>query len=336
MKRLSDCCRGLRRRGRPARGSVVAATMHYRLEHRRPIDTAIAQLRFSPDGERLALLTGDKKNSVQLLQCSDLAPLGAPRFLRHDLAFAGDGALFVAGKTIQRHELAEAGVGKATLSIDGDKKGLTQIAASPDGRWLALHKHLDDLELWYLGDAQPTRRASVRASVLVELGFRPDSGQLWFTSRVSSPLQLQTIDLDPAGSDLRPTPIRPLPGVFVYSPVRAAPGGLVAVSDQHADLVLLEWGAAEPRPLGLRALWGDRFPEDLAVSPDGSHVAVTARDSDTHLRVSAAALAGDAEPFTFRWEGRTTSTAVALTAGGARLAVARRTSPSTLYMFLKT
>ncbi|MBZ5709166.1 WD40 repeat domain-containing protein [Nannocystis pusilla] len=310
--------------------------MTYRLERELPTDTAIAQLRFDAAGERLALVTSDKKDSVRLLRSRDLAPLPAPRFIRHDLAFTDDGSLIVAGKTVQRYTLGEAGPGKPALSIEGDKKGLTRLAVSPDGRWLATHKHLDALELWYVGDPEPTRRATVRASALVDLGFRPDGAQLWFTSRVSRPLLLQTIDLDPAGSNLQPTAERPLPAVFVYSPVRVAPRGLIAVSDEFNDLVLLEWGGFAARPLGRRGLWGERFPEDLAVAPDGSHVAVTGRDADSRLRVTAAALSGDGEPFTFRWDGRATSTAVALSPGGARLAVAARTAPSTLYMFART
>jgi hypothetical protein len=310
--------------------------MTYRLERELATDTAIGQLRFSPDGERLALLTGDKNNSVRLLRTADLAPAPAPRFIRNDLDFAADRALIVAGKTVHRHELGEAGPGKPTLAIEGEKKGLTRIAAAPDGRWLALHKHLDVLELWYLGDPQPTRRATVRASALVDLGFRPDSAQLWFTSRVSRPVFLQTIDLDPQGWNLQPTPQQPLPTVFVYSPVRVVPPGLLAVSDELGDLVLLEWGAFAARPLGLRALWGERLPEDLAVAPDGSHVAVVARDPDNRLRLRVAALAGDREPYTFRPESPASGLAVALTAGGARLAVATRAAPSVLYMFVRT
>ncbi|PCC72391.1 WD40 repeat domain-containing protein [Nannocystis exedens] len=311
-------------------------TLSYRLERELATDTAIGQLRFSPDGERLALLTSDKNNSVRLLRAADLAPVPAPRFIRNDLDFAGDGALFVAGKAVHRHELGEAGPGKATLTIEGEKKGLTRIAAAPDGRWLALHKHLDALEVWYVGDPTPTRRATVRASALVDLGFRPDSAQLWFTTRVSRPLLLQTIDLDPTRSNLQPTPQQPLPAVFVYSPVRVAPSGLVAVSDELGDLVRLEWGTWAPRPLGLRALWGERLPEELVVAPDGSHVAAVARDADDRLRVRAAALAGDGEPFTFRPEAPASGLALALTAGGARLAVAARTAASTLYLFART
>ncbi|MFZ6180428.1 WD40 repeat domain-containing protein [Nannocystis pusilla] len=311
-------------------------TLSYRLERELATDTAIGQLQFSPDGERLALLTSDKNNSVRLLRSQDLAPVPAPRFIRNDLAFAGDGALFVAGKTVHRHELGEAGPGKPTLAIEGEKKGLTRIAAAPDGRWLALHKYLDVLELWYVGDPNPTKRATVRASALVDLGFRPDSAQLWFTSRVSSPLFLQTIDLEPGGGNLQPTPPQPLPSVFVYSPVRAAPRGLVAISDDLGDVVLLEWGTWAARPLGLRALWGERLPEELVVAGDGSHVAAVARDPDNRLRLRAAALDGDGEPFTFRPEGSATGLAVALTTDGARLAVATRAAASKLYMFART
>ncbi|MDC0670799.1 WD40 repeat domain-containing protein [Nannocystis radixulma] len=310
--------------------------MTYRLERELPTDTAIGQLQFSRDGERLALLTSDKNNSVRLLRSQDLAPVPAPRFIRNDLAFAGDGALFVAGKTVHRHELGETGPGKPTLAIEGEKKGLTRIAATLDGRWLALHKHLDVLELWHVGDPNPTKRATVRTSSLVDLGFRPDSAQLWFTSRVSSPLFLQTIDLEPGGWNLLPTPPQPLPSVFVYSPVRAAPRGLVAVSDALDDLVLLEWGTWAPRPLGLRALWGERLPEELVVAADGSHVATGARDADNRLRVRAAALNGDGEPFTFRPEAPATGLALALTADGARLAVATRNTTSALYLFHRT
>ncbi|WAS92437.1 hypothetical protein [Nannocystis punicea] len=163
-----------------------------------------------------------------------------------------------------------------------------------------------------------------------------DSAQLWFTSRVSGPLFLQTIDLDPQGWNLQPTPQQPLPAVFVYSPVRTAPRGLIAVSDALGDLVLLEWGVWSPRPLGLRALWGERLPEELVVASDCSHVAVVARDPDNRLRLRAAALAGDGEPFSFRPESPASGLAVALTADGARLAVATRTAPSVLYMFVRT
>ncbi len=128
----------------------------------------------------------------------------APRFIRNDLAFSRRRRLFVAGKTVHRHELGETGPGKPSPGDRGaQKKGLTRIAATLDGRWLALHKHLDVLELWHVGDPNPTKRATVRTSSLVDLGFRPDSAQLG--SPAASPAAVLADDrpragrLEPAG-----------------------------------------------------------------------------------------------------------------------------------------
>ncbi|MBK6532493.1 MAG: WD40 repeat domain-containing protein [Deltaproteobacteria bacterium] len=263
--------------------------MKYLIEQTLPIQEITNALAFSPDGAQLALATRDKKASNLLYQLSDWSPRPAPRFVRRDLKFGADGTLVVAGVSVERFALTAPKLGKSPFSIPGHARGLTRVEVSPDGRWLAVHKYLEQLELWFLGVSPPEQRLSVPVSLHGSFFFSADSARLFYTAhgyRAGRPVDaLHQVTLDPGGGSHPPSE-GPMPeGLSVHDIVHATPHGLVAITFPDQDVVIYDWATLRPRRLGLRALEGQGLRSGFAVSSDGTHlVAQTFRDRDEGTR----------------------------------------------------
>lgn len=263
--------------------------MTYLLEQALPLREVTNALAFSPDGERLGIATRDKQTSNLLYRVGDWSPLPAPRFARYDLRFGADGALVVAGVRVERFAPAATKPGKSTFAVPGHPKGLTRAALSPDGRWLAVHKYLDALELWFVGGAPAERRLSVPTSSAQLFFFAADSARFFFTSHgyeSGRPVDaLHEVALAPDGR-CEPPVVRPMPeGLSAHDAVHASPLGLVALTFPEQDAVVYEWGSLRPRRLGLRALEGQGLRASFALSSDGTHLVVqTWRDLDDRTR----------------------------------------------------
>lgn len=263
--------------------------MQYRLERTLPIQEITNALAFSPDGAQLALATRDKKASNLLYQLSDWSPRPAPRFVRRDLKFGADGTLVVAGVSVERFALTAPKLAKSQFSIPGHARAVTRVEISPDGRWLAVDKYLEPLELWFLGASSPEQRLSVPVSVHRSFFFSPDSARFFYTAhghRAGCPFEaLHQVALDPGGESQNPTE-GPMPeGLSIHDVVGATPHGLLAITFPDQDAVIYDWASLRPRRLGLRALDGQGPCRAFAVSSDGTHlVAQTFRDRDEGTR----------------------------------------------------
>lgn len=250
--------------------------MNYLPEQTFPLRETTNALAFSPDGARLALATRDKQAHNLIYQVSDWSPLPAPRFARYDLRFGDDGALYVAGVSVERFTPSATKLGKSAFSVPGHPKGITRVAVSPDGRWLAVHKYLDRLELWFLGVSPPAQRLSIWTGSAQLFFFSADSARFFYTSsetRAGRTVDaLHQIALHADGHSHAPTE-GPMPeGLSVHDVVRATPHGLVALAFPVRDVVVYDWDALRPRRLGVRALQGERVLAGFAVSSDATHL----------------------------------------------------------------
>lgn len=246
--------------------------MPYTLERTLPLASYPYALAFSPDGSLLALATGDKAASVQLVRLHDGASLPAPRFMRRDLAFAPDGSLFVAGTSVQRFDVGGPKVSAARCAIPGHPKGLTRIALSPNGLWALVSRYLEDRTLWHLGGAAPSLRWSIRALRAERAAFGHDSATLWAVStdyrggrRWDELLRVRLTD-DGAVADPETLPMPE--GLSAFDQLLTTAHGLYALSLETPPLRRLDPATLAPDPVGIDALGAQR---DIAtVSPDGA------------------------------------------------------------------
>lgn len=252
--------------------------MNYLPEQTLPLREITNAFAFSPDGARLALATRDKTAHNLLYRVGDWSPLPAPRFARYDLRFCADGALVVAGVSVERFAPTATKLGKSAFSVPGHPRGLTRVEVSPDGRWLAVHKYLDRLELWFVGASPPEQRFSVWTGSAQLFFFSADSARFFHSSHEyragRSVDALHQIALHADGRSLGPTD-GPMPaGLSAHNVVRATPHGLVALAFPERDVVVYDWDALQPRRLEVRALQGDVTVAGFAVSSDGTHAVV--------------------------------------------------------------
>ncbi|MEZ4394187.1 MAG: WD40 repeat domain-containing protein [Polyangiales bacterium] len=247
--------------------------MDYRLERTLPFGDLINAIAFSPDGAHLAVATRDKAANNHIFQLRDWSPRRAPRSQRRTLAFDGAGALYAAGVSVERFDLASPRPDKATLKIPGHKRGITDVVVSPDGRWVAVHKYLETLEVWYVGGGDPTQLGSFSAISIKQYFFRADSAVFCFTdSRYRAGRSVDTLHQLPLlDGAVSPLVDGPLPeGLSTYDPVFSSPLGLAAITFGEHDLTLYDWDSLTPRRLGVEAVQRSVMRASLALSPDGA------------------------------------------------------------------
>ena len=258
--------------------SIPREVMTYLPEHSIPLLAITNALAFSPDGALLALATRDKHAHNLMYRVGDWSPQPAPRFARYDLRFGTDGALVVAGVGVERFIPNPTKLAKSAFSIPGHPKGITRLEVSPDGRWIAVHKYLDRLELWFVGVSPPEQRCSVWTGSAQLFFFAADSARFFHSSHGyeagRSVDALHQIALHADGRTQGPTD-GPLPdGLSAHNVVCATPHGLVTLGFPERDVVVCDWDALRPRRLGVRSLEGAAAVAGFAVSSDGCHVVV--------------------------------------------------------------
>lgn len=252
--------------------------MNHHLERTIPLDGVVNDLAVSPDGALLAIATQDKKVSTLVVRLDDGSRLPAPRSVRRSLAFDADGALVAAGARVERFVLTAPKPAKSTYAIPGHARGITGVALSPDGRWVAVSKYLEPLELWFVGGAAPERVHAFSGRSVERCFFRGDgAGFDFFTHGYvegRSVHAMHRVAIDPRGGSGAPTQ-DPMPeGLSVHDAVRATPHGLAALPLDARDVVLYDWTSMRPRPLGVLAPEEHPSRGGLAVSPDGGHLVV--------------------------------------------------------------
>jgi hypothetical protein len=246
--------------------------MRYALERSLAIHEITNALAFSPDGALLAVATRDKHASNLLVRLDDGALLPAPRFVRRDLAFAPDGALFLAGVSVNRFEVGGPKASRALLKIPGHPTGLTRISLSPNGLWALVTRYLEDVTLWHLGGAAPSARWTTRAVSTERAFFGHDSASLWAMSHDYREGRrwdtLQRVRLRDDGT-VEGTETRPLPEwISPWEQVLTTPHGLYAVSLEAPALRRLDAETLAPDEDGIDALGGRR--DTFVMAPDGA------------------------------------------------------------------
>jgi hypothetical protein len=246
--------------------------MRYAVERSLAIHEITNALAFSPDGALLAVATRDKHASNLLVRLDDGALLPAPRFVRRDLAFAPDGALFVAGVSVNRFEVGGPKASRALLKIPGHPTGLTRISLSPNGLWALVTRYFEDIVLWHLGGAAPSARWKIRVVGTERVVFGHDSASLWAfvhehrEGGVWDMLQRVRLRDDGAveGPDTLPLPA----GLSPWDQVLTTPHALYAVSLKEPVLRRLDAATLAPVGDGIDALGGRR--DTFVMAPDGA------------------------------------------------------------------
>ncbi len=246
--------------------------MRYAHERSLAIHEITNALAFSPDGALLAVATRDKHANNLLVRLDDGALLPAPRFVRRDLAFGPDGALFLAGVSVQRFEVGGPKASRALLSIPGHPKGLTRISLSPNGLWALVTRYLEDVTLWHLGGAAPSARWTTRAVSTERAVFGHDSASLWaFAQEYREGRRWDTLQRVRLGDDgaVEGPDTLPLPeGLSPWDQVLTTPHGLYAVSLEAPELRRLDAETLAPVGDGIDTLGGRR--DTFAMAPDGA------------------------------------------------------------------
>ncbi|MFO0628106.1 MAG: hypothetical protein U0325_21200 [Polyangiales bacterium] len=259
-------------RGRRAREG--APVVRYTLERTLPITEVTHALAFSPDGALLVVATRAAQSSTLLVRLDDGTARPAPRAVRRDAVFGPDGALYLAGVSVQALDPGGAKAPRARLSLPGHPKGLTRIALSPNGRWIVVTRYLDDVTLWHLGGEAPALRWTTRATSCHRTAFAPDSATLWcVTHTYRDGGRVDTLDrlrLTDDGAVEGPETLPRPAGLSSHDPIFTTPGGLVAASCDTPWLSRLDADTLAPVALDAPGLPPHVQRDSFAGSPDGA------------------------------------------------------------------
>ncbi len=259
----------------------------YALERTLQLTEITNALAFSPDGVTLAVATRAKTGSTSLVNLADGSLGAAPRFVRHDLAFARDGALVVAGTKVERYAVGGAKLARASWSVPGHPRGITRVALSPDGRWVAVLAHLEALTLWRVDGATPMRTWSMPTHGAGRFFFTPDGGRLQVAvaAFVAGHTAYELHDLrldDGAAPTVTKTPLHE--GLHPLDPMHATPHGLAALPLGAHAVSVFPWAGGTPRTVALDTLRGVGLRMTTALAPDGDHLVVQSYRDDAHTR----------------------------------------------------
>jgi WD40 repeat protein len=143
----------------------------------------VAALTFRPDGLQLA--SSDLDGAVKLWDLgrrSDVRPLARFRGLAGGLVFAPGGRLLAVAPQQMRPPPDTTSEVRVFDVLTGQEvrrlPGGTDVAISPDGRWLAAGGREEGVTLWDLRTGQEVRTLGGRKHQCRRLAFSPDSGRL--------------------------------------------------------------------------------------------------------------------------------------------------------------
>lgn len=263
--RCGDCLRGC--------FSARTIAMEYELEKTLPLQEIVNDMKFSLDGSLLAIATRNKEQSNLFYHLSDWSLRPAPRSVRYRLVFGPEDTVLVAGLSVQRFKLHPSKLAKHSFSIPGHKKGVTTIALSSDGRWLMVHRYLEELELWFVGGEAPVRCYSRGWYWIEHCFFRADS--LGFCFSTSEPIAGKTVEkfhqvpLTPEGIVGAELEGPMLEGLSPRSHIASTVHGLLAMPEEN-ELVIYDWANFAPRVVKLPELPGRFGRFDFTASSDGA------------------------------------------------------------------
>jgi WD40 repeat protein len=229
-------------------------------------------LAFSPDGRRLALGTG-RANAVD-------PPL----------------------------RVWEADSGREVFTRKGHKDGVSAVAFSADGRWLASGGSDGTAKLWDAKSGQEQRTLEGHTGPVFGVEFHPDNGRL-ATASGDGTVRVWGVDGKPL--------LTLAGGGPVYSVAYSPDGKLLAAGLDNGTVMLWDAAGKEAFTIRGRTGWGGTAVTGLSFSPDGKRLA--SAGSDEAARVWDATTPQEVRTFPLPLAWMST----AALSGGGRLAERR-------------
>jgi Tol biopolymer transport system component len=269
---------------------------------------AVRQI-WTPDGKGLVFLS-DRRKPGQVLDLWYLAVAngkaqGRPELVKTDFGdvpvmapITRDGALFYTQNTDMREVLSvevdpATGKGVGTVTISGQGAGPAgQGIYSPDGHWLAYHRHSTPVEVLHNLDTGEEKIVPAGLIAATEQAWFPDGRSLLVNGRRSAndPLGLHRVDAATGAATLLKR--GPVGAVFVFSP----DGKTVYYSqrlpgEDQTRVMAWEIETGKERELMRGDGFGPTHWIALAVSPDGKQLATARVDGHEHV-IETQLLAG--------------------------------------------
>lgn len=233
-------------------------------------------LAFSPDGRRIAYISGISDNSLRLWDTSTGELRG--NFEGHrssilSLAFSPDGTRLASASDDETVKVWDVASGKVVTTLIGNLSIATSVAFSPDGMQLASGSEEGTVILWDVDTSQKVATLGGHLSSITSVAFSPDG------SRLASGSDDGTVKLwDPAtGKE-----VATLEGHSdSVRSVAFSPDGSRLASGSDDSTVKL-WDAESWERLANFAEHGD-WVRSVAFSPDGKFLASGSDDSTIKL-----------------------------------------------------
>ncbi|MDH3540104.1 MAG: winged helix-turn-helix domain-containing protein [Acidimicrobiia bacterium] len=229
------------------------------------MDDGACELRWSPDGTKLATASNDTTGRVwDASTGAEIARFSDHHSFMCAVDFSPDGSLVATGGDDGTARIWEASTGKPIIRLEGHDERLGFVSFSPDGARLASSSGDGTIRIW---DVRPEGRREVvavaDATVIYEARYSPD-GDRFVTASDSGVARVW--------DSVTGLPITSLVGHghWVYAAAFTADGSRVVTGSR--DLTVRIWDALTGEQIAARDV---PLPAlGVAMSPDGSTVAI--------------------------------------------------------------
>jgi WD40 repeat protein len=163
-------------------------------------NTGIMALLFSPDGKNVAVRDGNQITRIlDALSGKELRQFqGRANFGTYSDSFAPDGKTFASANGDQIH-LEEVSTGKETRQIKANHLGVSALAYSPDGKWLASGGMNNMIRLWETASAKEHVLGGGHRGGIFLTAYSPDGKNI---ATVSADYSVRLWDAD-TGMEIR-------------------------------------------------------------------------------------------------------------------------------------